>query len=168
MDPQKNRKGLIIFLVGVFVVLSLLRVLSTESRYLFLGFDGNRSGAVELKYYRDMVLRRMKGDGETIVPVMTVESIILQRNIDRLSELDTSDLEEMARSHNASFAAYGTLNEDNREVSCTLIIYSRADNTMKSVTFQVEPADTPHRFSEKLSEATWQKLRKLTGRGSER
>ncbi len=166
MDDGKNIKGRIIILAGFFVVLSLATVLSMENRYLFLGFDGNRSGAVELKYYRDMVLRRMKGDGETIVPVMTVESIILQRNIQRLSEFNKRDLEDLARNHNATFAVYGTLEENDETVSCTLFLYSRGDDTLKNVSFQLDPADTPHRFSERLSIETWQQLKKHTGRGS--
>jgi len=134
-----------------------------RSRVLVLGFNADNFNEIQVRFFREMVIRRVSDREIPVVPVMEMESYFQNGSYPRISNIDRTALADICHRLRAGYAVSGSLDvveknlkgkRDKSSISyrCTLSLYNVGTGFLLSSPLVMEFNEDMFSFFNVLSE----------------
>ena len=137
------------------------------TRLLVLGFKSSYLDDVQERIFREMLMRKLNGRGYELVPVMEIESLLLDDTTLAIRNIQAEKISALCAHLKAAYTLNGSIEvvspfttlpgqEQKKMCQCELLIYDAKNDTAKSLScsapFYEQLDDLFNNLSEKITE----------------
>lgn len=169
---MRRTKSLIagMVLIMLFMVasgFSAKKTVNDGGRVLVLGFKSGYLDDVQERIFREMLMRKLSSRGYELVPVMEIESILLEDTSLAIRNIQSGELPVICAGLKAAYALSGSVEvvspfttlpgqEQKKMCQCELLVYDAKNNKTESLScfmpFHEQLDDLFKNLSEKITE----------------